>query len=570
MASHVRAFSRCAAAVVATSLGLACSGGTDAGPQPDRIVVSPDSMVLGQLASEQISTVVLDADGEELSGAHVVFVSDDETVVTVTEGGLVRSVGAPGTAAVTARAGRAQAVIAVEVRQTPGEIVAPSTVSLPQLTTLVVQATVEDAIGTNIPGAVVAYESQDPNLFTVDASGQIRSLGRAGHGTLWIRHGGLSKPVGVTITPVPTAIASITPSLILPVGGEAQSVVRVSDAIGDLISDPSLSFVSANPGVASVGASGLVRGAAVGATSITAGVGGLSTTVAVEVASITRPSGLDVRAYTAPSTSWGVDVAANGLALIASPTHGAYRVDLETGALHRVRDQRELPTVTGFTPSGSRGFVGSQANLDIIDFAADTVVGSLPYADVLGIATSPDGRTLVLGTGGTHLMLLDAATHALRATAATGNVNAIAFTPNGARLFATNAVGAPRVLEVDVSTGDVLRIISIDDAQGIGLAPDGSELYVARERVAHLLVIPLPGGTHSTIPVPAPCFGLAVTPDGQEIWAVCENAVQIIDRVSKAIVRSIPIAATGRRIAFTRNGRTAVVTSDAGYIYVIQ
>jgi YVTN family beta-propeller protein len=82
---------------------LAGCGGQTVEPQPvpARIVLSQDSIKLRVGESVQLTAVVLDSAGSQITGAAVTFTTSDQAVAAVTAGGLVTGEGA-GTAAITA------------------------------------------------------------------------------------------------------------------------------------------------------------------------------------------------------------------------------------------------------------------------------------------------------------------------------------------------------------------------------------------------------------------------------------------------------------------------------------
>jgi uncharacterized protein YjdB len=84
-------------------------------PTPDAVEVSPESVTLTETgATEQLTAVVYDEDGDEIEDAEVTWSSSDEEVATVDEDGLVEAVG-EGTATITATSGEASGTAEVTV-----------------------------------------------------------------------------------------------------------------------------------------------------------------------------------------------------------------------------------------------------------------------------------------------------------------------------------------------------------------------------------------------------------------------------------------------------------------------
>lgn len=139
--------------------------------------------------------------------------------------------------------------------------------------------------------------------------------GQIGDGTSTERHA----PVLVTI-PDPVATVTVAPAApIVPVGTTVQLAATVKDAGGNVLTGRSVTWISSDPTIASVGTNGLVTGVAVGAVTITAtseGVNGTATVTVTTGLSLTSPGTLsagyqhtcDVRANAALNC-WGSNTA---------------------------------------------------------------------------------------------------------------------------------------------------------------------------------------------------------------------------------------------------------------------
>jgi YVTN family beta-propeller protein len=74
-----------------------------------------------------------------------------------------------------------------------------------------------------------------------------------------------------------------------------------------------------------------------------------------------------------------------------------------------------------------------------------------------------------------------------------------------------------------------------------------------------------------SIAVPA-AFGLALTPDGKQLW-VTETEVgriAVVDCASRAVVETILVLGAPRHLAITPDGTTAVVANQAGAVQIIR
>jgi YVTN family beta-propeller protein len=65
-------------------------------------------------------------------------------------------------------------------------------------------------------------------------------------------------------------------------------------------------------------------------------------------------------------------------------------------------------------------------------------------------------------------------------------------------------------------------------------------------------------------------YGLGLTPDGAQIYVLLAEAgeVRILDRASRAPVRTIPIGGWPRNVVFAEDGRTALVTNEEAVVFI--
>jgi DNA-binding beta-propeller fold protein YncE len=147
-----------------------------------------------------------------------------------------------------------------------------------------------------------------------------------------------------------------------------------------------------------------------------------------------------------------------------------------------------------------------------------------------------------------------------------GNLNGLAINADGTRIYVGDVNGKVYELTPD---GEVIRSLPVAGRpQGMALSSEAKELYVAGE-AGDLIVLDLErGGEVARIPLGADGFGLAITPDQAQIWITIpgKGQVIIVDRVSRAIVNTIALGGTPRRLAFDKSGIVAVIADEAGSI----
>ena len=157
-----------------------------------RIDIEPDMATLFRLGfinnrrhTAQLSVVVYDGNGHEVENAEVTWSSDDESVATVDNAGLVTAESNSGTAQITARSGSVSASVTVRVLL---PVLLKSSLPLdlccgdPILRldtegqTAQLSAIVYDVNGQEVEGAELSWSSSDEFVATVDAEGLVTAF----------------------------------------------------------------------------------------------------------------------------------------------------------------------------------------------------------------------------------------------------------------------------------------------------------------------------------------------------------------------------------------------------------
>jgi YVTN family beta-propeller protein len=239
-----------------------------------------------------------------------------------------------------------------------------------------------------------------------------------------------------------------------------------------------------------------------------------------------------------------------------------------------------LCTVLGSLPGTSLAAEGtllvanrSGGSISLIDLATATEIARLPIGPVIPheLAASPDGRWAITGEYGTgnnpgrHLVVIDieAATIASRIDLGPNSrPHSIRFLSDSRHVVATMEQSDSLAL-VDIVDGSVLRTWPTGGRDGhmVRLAPDDSRAYVAsRGGEGTLSVVWLrENRPPAVIPTGAGAEGIAVSPDGTEIW-IANRGAQTISVVS---ANSLQVTATidgpaVNRIEFLPSGQAVI------------
>jgi YVTN family beta-propeller protein len=253
-----------------------------------------------------------------------------------------------------------------------------------------------------------------------------------------------------------------------------------------------------------------------------------------------------------------------------------------------------LASVAAFGQTADRSGTLLVANrtggsISMIDLATDIEIARLPIGPAIPheVAVSADGRWAVTGeyggnaNPGRHVVVIDVVNARIAGRIDLGpnsRPHSLAFMPDGRRVVATME-SSDRIALVDIVNLAVLRTYPTAGREGhmVRLSPDGVHAYVAsRGAEGTLSVIALREALPPVvIPTGAGAEGLAVSPDGTEVWVVNRTAdsISVVNTGTRRVVATLParsgagraeISAAGR--VFVPNGRSA--TEESKYLTV--
>lgn len=260
-------------------------------PVPATVQVLPSSVELTAIgATAQLTATVMDADGVQLPSATVTWSSSSTAVATVSGSGMVEAV-AEGSTTITARSGDATADAQVTVAlpaPTPAELVVePDIATLTEVgATVQLNATVLDATGAEIEGAVVAWASSNAEVASVSEGGLVEALAE-GTATITGTSGDVSGTAEITVdlpAPGPAVLISPETLVLTEVGETAELAVTVLDGEGVALEAAVVTWTTSDAEVATVDENGLVEAVGEGMASIMATFGEISGTAEVTVA----------------------------------------------------------------------------------------------------------------------------------------------------------------------------------------------------------------------------------------------------------------------------------------------
>ncbi len=263
--------------------------------------------------------------------------------------------------------------------------VTPTTTGLGVGDTVRLTAAVKDQNGAALAGKVVTWSTSTPAVATVGLTGLVTAVG-AGTTTIRATVETQSGSAAVTVrSPVASVVLS-PDSATLSVGATLTMQVALRDAQGGPLTGRPIAWVSLDPTVASVSATGVVIGGQLGAARIVASAEGKADTAHVRVPA--QPLGVTLEAAGARSASIGP----GGGTLVATGASGVtYTLTVPARALLSSVPITMTPIgrVDGMPLSG--GFVAG------VEFAPAGLVFAKPASLTIATTRRPTGNQQMVG-----------------------------------------------------------------------------------------------------------------------------------------------------------------------------
>ena len=270
---------------------------------------------------------------------------------------------------------------------------------------------------------------------------------------------------------------------------------------------------------------------------------------------------------------YGVAVSAAGViyaAQIGSSTLA--RGNLSTRSFTSTVIVGSTPPHVVFNPAGTTAYATLQTGqgLAVVDVGTNTLSTTVPLAsDGFNLIVAPDGQRVYVTTADGTLYVVDASTNAVITSLPVGAAaNGLAFSPDGTVLYVSSR-DAGTVVAVDPVANTITRTYTLGGMpQRLAVAPDGTELYVANE-VSGLDVVNVASGAVTSISFGTAGYGLGLTPNGTQLYVLLPGTgeVRVLDRVSRAAVKTLLVGGTPRNVVFASDG-TALVANEQAIIFI--
>jgi len=264
---------------VALSCALAvasCDTPLDTGVSDvDRIVLTPTSANVQAGATLTLSALVLDASGNAMRERKVNWASENASIATVSQSGVVTGVAA-GIVQVAASSGGKSANATITVTPRPVSLVrvTPGSATIAVAQSIPLQAEALDAAGEKVLGRPVAWSSSNETIALVSASGVVAGIA-PGNVTISATIDGQTGTAAITVAPQAVASVSITPEVDTTIVGRRVTFRATPfDARNLPLTGRTINWTSSAPTIATVSSVGEVLGLAVGTAKIRATIEG--------------------------------------------------------------------------------------------------------------------------------------------------------------------------------------------------------------------------------------------------------------------------------------------------------
>ena len=477
----------------------------------ERVEVSPGSLSMTAGETRTVAARALDKDGGSLAERTVFWSTQNPLVATVTQNGVVTAVAA-GNTQVAASAGGRSGLVQVTVASRPVSQVRilPATATVQVGATTTLQADPVDATGGPVAGRPVIWSTSAAAIATVTSTGVVAGI-TPGSATITATVDGVSGSAIVTVTPVPVASVTVSPSTAsVEVGASLQLGATTASAGGQTLTGRVVTWSSSSSAIASVSSTGLVLGVAPGTATISATSEGRTGTAQVTVSAV-------------PVASIRVTPSAATLPAGQTAQLTAQAFDANNNVLNRTftwaTDQASIATVSqvGLVTAVNTGTAHISAAVGSVSAAATINVTPVPVASLV---ISPPGANLMVG-----------GSQQLTATAMDAQGNVL---PGRAITWISGAPGIVSVSQTGLVTG-VGPGTAFVFAASEGVSASATIVVGSTPvSVASVTLVPnaatiSPGATVTLVPNLVGSDGLPLSPSGRVlVWSTSDATVATV------------------------------------------
>jgi uncharacterized protein YjdB len=261
----------------------ACSSAVDSDAIVESIAVTPSVATLAVGATLTLGADLRDGDGNAMPGVRVMWASEDATIASVSQTGVVTGVRV-GSVLIAASARGQDAFARLTITPAPVVNVRLSTANQAMFVGDTVRLSAETLDGAgNVLGRPVTWSTSNETVASVTGNGLVSAISPGG-AIITATSEGRSAVASITVSPIAVARIDISPGdNNVVVGQTTQLTAELRDAAGALVTDRLIAWSSSDALVATVTSQGVVTAVSPGSALITAAVDGKSASVGVIV-----------------------------------------------------------------------------------------------------------------------------------------------------------------------------------------------------------------------------------------------------------------------------------------------
>ena len=379
------------------------------------VTLAQSALAPGQ--STQATAVAKSSDGQVVTGQFT-FSSQDSSVAKVSSKGLVTAL-KPGVVLIQAALAGCVGTSPVSVKALVSQVavvrVALDSTSLAIGHLAKATATAKDSAGNLITGDTVTWASLTPTVATVSSTGTVTAVA-PGSATIQGTISGTTGLASLTVvqgsTSAVATVAVAIDSTTLLIGHVGHAVATARDALGNVIANPTVTWTSLAPAVATASSSGALTAVAEGSAVIRATVSGITGTdsLLVVVPPNLASQNLDGGSYSPYDNLFGSDVD-----VVNDPTNSGRGMVARMHYVHvNSADKNIFLQYTRDIGVGSTIYFRGEFYIDVDDLGADGGVGTpdfvarkilyyRPYQPLTKYGGAWQDFLVVVGVVGYHL-----------------------------------------------------------------------------------------------------------------------------------------------------------------------
>ena len=242
--------------ITATSEGKAATAAITVTLVPvASVTVAPETATVMVGETAPLTATTRDAAGNVLTGRTITWTTSDAAYATVSPAGIVTGVaggGGPVSITATSEGQSGTAAITVTVPPVATVTVAPGSASVSVGGTVPLSATTRAANGTLLTGRDITWETNDPSLATVSATGVVTGVAAGGPVTITATSEGQIGTAEVMVT-MPVASVTVAPADVnLVIGQTVPLSVTTTDVNGNELTGRAIAWTTSDAAVATV------------------------------------------------------------------------------------------------------------------------------------------------------------------------------------------------------------------------------------------------------------------------------------------------------------------------------